>query len=46
MLGGAQAKDAVKQTSIWDQETLTGDWGGTRTALKDKGIDITLNSID
>jgi porin len=45
--GFAQAKDAAKQTSIWDQDTLTGDWGGARTALKDKsGIDITLNYID
>ena len=42
----AQAKDAAKQPSIWDQDTLTGDWGGARTALKDKGIDITLNYIN
>lgn len=40
------AKDAAKPApSIWDQPTLTGDWGGARTALKDKGIDITLNYI-
>ena len=31
--------------SIWEQETLTGDWGGARTALKDRGIDVTLNYI-
>ena len=28
--------------SIWEQDTLTGDWGGARTALKDKGIEIKL----
>ena len=39
----AHAEDKAKQpTSIWEQDTLTGDWGGARTALKDKGIDITL----
>jgi porin len=44
---GAQAKDQPKAPpSIWDQDTLTGDWGGARTALKDKGIDVTLNYID
>jgi len=45
--GGVQAKDAATQPSIWDQETLTGDWGGARTALKEKsGIDITLTYIN
>ena len=39
----AQAKEPPKPKSIWEQETLTGDWGGARTALKDRGIDITLN---
>src|SRR5215831_16421822 len=44
---GAQAEDKPKQpASIWEQETLTGDWGGARTALKNKGIDITLISIN
>jgi porin len=42
----AQADDKAKPpASIWEQETLTGDWNGARTALKDKGIDITLNYI-
>lgn len=40
---GAQATDkAAAPKSIWEQETLTGDWGGARTALKDNGIDLTL----
>jgi porin len=39
----AQAAEKPKQpTSIWQQDTLTGDWGGTRTTLKDKGIEFTL----
>ncbi|HEY5378284.1 MAG TPA: carbohydrate porin [Pseudolabrys sp.] len=42
--GAANAKDKPA-SSIWEQETLTGDWGGARTALKNKGIDITLNYI-
>jgi porin len=42
----AQAEQKSKPRSIWEQETLTGDWGGARTALKDKnGIDITLAYI-
>jgi porin len=42
------AKEKVKEPlSIWEQETLTGDWGGTRTALKEKnGIDVTLNYVN
>jgi porin len=39
----AQAKDPPKPQSIWEQDTLTGDWGGARTALKDRGIEFTLN---
>lgn len=31
--------------SIWEQETLTGDWGGTRPALKDRGIDVSMTYI-
>ena len=46
-LFGAQAAEKAKPpASIWEQETLTGDWGGARTALKDKGIDITLAYVN
>ena len=42
-LSGAQAQEKAKPpASIWEQETLTGDWGGARTSLKNKGIDVTL----
>jgi porin len=39
----AKAKKAAP--SIWERDTLTGDWGGARTSLKNQGIDITLNYI-
>jgi porin len=48
---GAQAAEmAVKAKpsqphSIWEQDKLTGDWGGARTDLSNKGIDITLNYV-
>jgi porin len=41
----AQAAEPAPQ-SIWQQETLTGDWGGARTALKNRGLEFTLVSID
>ena len=41
----AHAEDNAKPQSIWDQPTLTGDWGGARTDLSNHGIDITLNYI-
>jgi porin len=43
-LCGAQAEEKAKPpTSIWEQETLTGDWGGARSKLKETtGIDINL----
>lgn len=45
--GAALAADKAKaEPSIWERDTLTGDWSGGRTALKEKqGIDITLNYI-
>ena len=42
----ARAQQEAKPGSIWRQDTLTGDWGGERTALKNKGIDIGITSID
>jgi porin len=36
---------ATKSTSIWDQQELTGDWGGVRTELREKGVNITFNDI-
>lgn len=44
---GAQAADNAKApASIWDQDTLTGDWDGARTKLKkDTGIEIGLTYV-
>ena len=46
-LSGAQAEEKAKlPASIWEQDTLTGDWGGARTNLKEKaGIEIGLTYI-
>ena len=34
-MAGARAEEKAKPpASIWEQETLTGDWGGARTALR------------
>jgi porin len=43
----ASAADKAKAAppSIWERETLTGDWNGLRTSLKNQGIDITLAYI-
>jgi porin len=35
----------AEEQGIWQREKLTGDWGGTRTALEEKGIEIDLNYI-
>jgi porin len=45
MMAAPSAQAADKPNSIWEQETLTGDWGGARTALKQRGVDITLDYI-
>jgi porin len=43
---GAQAEDKPDAPqSFWQREKLTGDWGGARTALKNKGVDIAINYI-
>jgi len=44
----AQAEDGKSPPrSTWEQETLTGDWGGARAALKEKsGIDISMTYIN
>ncbi len=42
-LSGVRAAEKVRpRPSIWEQDKLTGDWGGARTELQTKGIDITI----
>ncbi len=44
--GAAMAADQAKASpSVWERDTLTGDWGGARTSLKNQGIEISLNYI-
>ncbi|QBF25403.1 porin [Pseudomonas tructae] len=38
---GAQAADAFAPESQW----MTGDWGGTRTELLEKGVDIKIDYV-
>jgi porin len=44
-VGAPSAHAEQKSQSLWEQETLTGDWGGARTRLKDHGLEFTLNYI-
>ncbi|TAL76829.1 MAG: carbohydrate porin [Burkholderiaceae bacterium] len=41
----ASPAQATASESFWTRDTLTGDWGGLRTALGDKGTDITLDYV-
>ncbi len=38
---GAQPAIA-EEKNLWERDTLTGDWGGTRSELADQGIEIGL----
>ena len=40
--GATRAEDLHPATAndLWTRDKLTGDWGGARTALSDRGIDI------
>jgi porin len=33
------------KNGIWERDRLTGDWGGTRTRLEDKGITLGANEV-
>jgi porin len=42
----APPPEAAKETSFWKRDTLTGDWGGARSALKDNyGTEVAVNYI-
>lgn len=43
---GAAATSGAAEQTLWERETIGGDWGGVRTALKEKfGIDVTAGYI-
>ncbi len=34
------------EPNFWTQETMTGDWGGTRSRWKEKGVELEFKSIN
>lgn len=40
---GAADQPEAPSRSIWERNSLTGDWGGARTALSGHGLDVALN---
>jgi len=39
-----QAQEAAGDT-LWERDTLTGDWGGSRSSISESGVDIGLEYI-
>lgn len=39
------AAETAKPAGIWERDTLTGDWGGTRTTLVDAGVTLGATEI-
>jgi porin len=37
--------EAQAEQGLWEREKLTGDWGGARSALADRGVVVTLDYI-
>src|SRR5580693_9075375 len=45
LAAAALAPPARAADDIWQQDKLSGDWGGARTQLSQRGVDITINYI-
>jgi porin len=43
--GFAGLEARAEDPGIWERENLTGNWGGARTALKEKGVEFGINYI-
>ena len=43
--GPGPAAPSPVPMDLWQRDKLTGDWGGARTALSQRGFDITINYI-
>jgi porin len=41
----ALAQTATDNQGVWQRDTLTGDWGGSRKTLQDEGIQLSLGYI-
>ena len=42
----AAAKPAEPEPDFWHQETMTGDWGGTRSRWKEKGVELVFKQTN
>src|SRR6185503_13467004 len=42
---GKNAEEPKPAADLWSRETLTGDWGGLRSALAARGLDFTFTYI-
>jgi carbohydrate-selective porin OprB len=38
-------KPAAPEPDFWTQETMTGDWGGTRSRWKEKGVELEFEYV-
>lgn len=38
-------KPAAPEPDFWTQETMTGDWGGTRSRWKEKGVELEFKYV-
>ncbi len=45
LLAASATHAVAEEQSLWEREKLTGEWGGARTALRDRGIEIGINYI-
>jgi porin len=45
LTGAPSAPVSSPPLDLWHRDTLTGDWGGLRTTLADKGITFTASYI-
>jgi porin len=45
LLSGPASESAAAEEGLFEQDKLTGDWGGVRKPLKDAGIDFGINEI-
>ena len=41
----ATTKPAAPEPDFWTQETMTGDWGGTRSRWKEKGVELEFEYV-
>ena len=45
LLLGASGSAGAGEKGLWERDKLTGDWGGARTALEQKGVEVGISYI-